>query len=201
MTSDVTEHSSGKDTEMRKLVVKEWMTLDGIIDAESMDQWFVPYDSPERRAHIKEGLERSDAYLLGRVTYEMLAPYWSALPDEAEGGLAGLLNHLHKYVVSSSLARADWEPSSIIRDDVVGAISQLKQQPGKDILIDGSATLVRSLMATDLIDEYHLLVQPMVMGTGKRLFTQEAPSSRLTLIASEHLSKGVLALTYQPDHR
>jgi dihydrofolate reductase len=71
---------------MRKLVVKEWMTLDGVIDAESMHQWFIPYDSPERRAHIKEGLERSDAYLLGRVTYEMLAPHWSQLPDEAEGG-------------------------------------------------------------------------------------------------------------------
>jgi dihydrofolate reductase len=131
----------------------------------------------------------------------MLAPYWSALPDEAEGGIAGLLNHLHKYVVSSSLARADWEPSSIIRDDVVGAISQLKQQPGKDILIDGSAMLVRSLMATDLIDEYHLLVQPMVMGTGKRLFTEELPSRRLKLVEATPLSLGVVALTYQPDHQ
>jgi dihydrofolate reductase len=188
-----------KEPEMRKLVVKEWMTLDGVIDAESMDRWFIPYDSPERRAHIKEGLERSDAYLLGRVTYEMLAPYWSELPDEAEGGIAGLLNHLHKYVVSSSLARADWQPSSIIRDDVMQAISQLKQQPGKDILIDGSATLVRSLMPIDLVDEYRFLVQPMVMGTGKRLFTEEAPPTRLKLVDSQPLSKDVLALTFQPD--
>ena len=186
---------------MRKLVVKEWMTLDGVIDAESMDQWFIPYDSPERRAHIKEGLERSDAYLLGRVTYEMLAPYWSELPDEAEEGIAGLLNHLQKYVVSSSLARADWQPSSIIRDDVVETITQLKQQPGKDILIDGSATLVRSLMATDLIDEYRLLVQPMMMGTGKRLFTDEMPSTRLKLVDTKPLSMGVVALIYQPDHQ
>jgi dihydrofolate reductase len=186
---------------MRKLVVKEWMTLDGVIDAESMDQWWAPYDSPERRAHIKGSLERSDAYLLGRVTYEMLAPYWSALPDEAEGGVAGLLNHLQKYVVSSSLARVDWQPSSIIRGDVVEAITQLKQQPGKDILIDGSATLVRSLMATDLIDEYRLLVQPMMMGTGKRLFTDEMPSARLQLVDAKTLSLGVMALTYQPDHQ
>jgi dihydrofolate reductase len=185
---------------MRKLVVKEWMTLDGVIDAESMDQWFIPYDSPERRAHIKEGLERSDAYLLGRVTYEMLAPHWSELPDEAEDGIAGLLNHLQKYVVSSSLARADWQRSSIIRDDVVGAIAQLKQQPGKDILIDGSATLVRSLMATDLIDEYRLLVQPMMIGTGKRLFTEELPSTRLKLVDAKPLSLGVMALIYQPEH-
>jgi len=186
---------------MRKLVVKEWMTLDGVIDADSMDQWFFPYDSPERRAHINDGLERSDAYLLGRVTYEMLAPYWSELPDEAEGGIAGLLNHLHKYVVSSTLARADWQPSSIIRDDVVQAITQLKQQPGKDILIDGSATLVRSLMATDLIDEYRLLVQPMMMRGGKHLFTEELPSTRLKLVEATPLSKGVVALTYQPDHQ
>ena len=185
---------------MRKLVVKEWMTLDGVIDAESMDQWFFPYDSAERRAHIKEGLERSDAYLLGRVTYEMLAPYWSMLPDEAEDGIAGLLNHIPKYVVSSSLARADWQPSSIIRGDVGEAIRQLKEQPGKDILIDGSATLVRSLMAKNLIDEYRLLVQPMMIGTGKRLFTAELPSTRLKLVDSTLLSKGVVALSYQPDH-
>jgi dihydrofolate reductase len=195
------DQSSGKEPEMRKLVVKEWMTLDGVIDADSMDQWWVPYDSPERRAHITEGLERSDTYLLGRVTYEMLAPYWSALPDEAEGGIAGLLNHMQKYVVSSSLARADWQPSSIIRDDVVEAITQLKQQPGRDILIDGSATLVRSLMATDLIDEYRLLIQPVVMGTGKRLFTNEIPSAQLKLMDATPLSLGVVALTYQPDRQ
>jgi dihydrofolate reductase len=186
---------------MRKLVVKEWMTLDGVIDADSMDQWFFPYDSLERRAHIKDGLERSDAYLLGRVTYEMLAPYWSQLPDEAEGGIAGLLNHLHKYVVSSTLARADWQPSSIIRGDVVEVITQLKQQPGKDILIDGSATLVRSLLATDLINEYRLLVQPMMMGAGKRLFTADMPSTRLKLVDAKPLSLGVVALTYQPDRQ
>jgi dihydrofolate reductase len=186
---------------MRKLVVKEWMTLDGVIDADSMDQWWAPYDSPERQAHIKAGLQRSDAYLLGRVTYEMLAPYWSPLPDEAEEGIAGLLNHIQKYVVSSSLAQADWQNSSIIRDDVVEAITQLKQQPGKDILIDGSATLVRSLMATDLIDEYRLLVQPMMMGGGKRLFTAEMPSTRLKLVDAKPLSLGVVALTYQPDRQ
>jgi dihydrofolate reductase len=123
------------------------------------------------------------------------------LPDEAEGGIAGLLNHLHEYVVSSTLARTDWQPASIIRDDVVEAITQLKQQPGKDILIDGSATLVRSLMATDLIDEYRLLVQPMMMGTGKRLFTAEMPSTRLKLVDAKPLSLGVVALTYQPDHQ
>jgi dihydrofolate reductase len=184
---------------MRKLVVKEWMTLDGVIDADTMDQWWAPYDSPERQAHIKEGYERSDTYLLGRVTYELLAPGWSDLPDEAMGGIAGLLNCMRKYVVSSTLARVDWQNSTIIRGDVVQETTRLKQQPGKDILIDGSPTLVHSLMATDLIDEYRFLVQPMMMGTGKRLFTDEVPTTRLKLIDTTPLSLGVVALTYQPD--
>ncbi len=186
---------------MRQLVVKEWMTLDGVIDADTMDQWFIPYDSPQRRASIKDGLKRSDAYLLGRVTYEMLAPHWSELPDEAEDGIAGLLRHMQKYVVSSTLERADWQHSSILRGDAVQAITRLKQEPGKDILIDGSATLVRSLMATDLIDEYRFIVQPMVMARGKRLFTKEAPATKLKLVDTQLLSKGVLALTFQPERK
>lgn len=185
---------------MRKLVVKEWMTLDGVIDADTMDQWWVPYDSPQRRARIKEGYEQSDAYLLGRVTYGLLAPGWSGLPDEAIDGIAGVLNHMRKFVVSSTLARADWQNSTIIRGDVVDAITRLKQEPGKDILIDGSATLVRSLMATDLIDEYRFLVQPMVLGTGgKHLFTEGVPPTRLTLVETKPLSLGVVALTFQVD--
>jgi dihydrofolate reductase len=99
------------------------------------------------------------------------------------------------------LARADWQNSSIISGDVVEAITRLKQQPGKDILIDNSATLVRSLMATDLIDEYRLLVQPMMMGGGKRLFTEDLPSTRLQLVDAKPLSLGVVALTYQPDRQ
>lgn len=184
---------------MRKLVVKEWMTLDGVIDADTMDQWWVPYDSPERRSHIKDGYEQCDTYLLGRVTYDLLAPGWSGLPDEAVDGIAGVLNHMRKYVVSSTLARADWQNASILRGDVVDAITRLKQEPGKDILIDGSATLVRSLMATDLIDEYRLLVQPIIMGTGKRLFTEVVPPARLRLVETNPLSSGVMALTYQLD--
>jgi dihydrofolate reductase len=184
---------------MRKLVVKEWMTLDGVIDAGTMDQWWAPYDSPERQAQIIERFQRSDAYLLGRVTYELLFAGWSQLPDEAMGGIAGMMNHMRKYVVSSTLTRTDWQNSSIIGGDVVKAITRLKQQPGKDILIDGSATLIHSLMATDLIDEYRFLVQPMVMGSGKRFSTDEMPATRLKLVESHPLSLGVLALTYQPD--
>ena len=114
-------------------------------------------------------------------------------------GVAGILNHIRKYVVSSTLAQADWENASIIRGGAIEAIARLKQQPGKDILIDGSATLVRSLMPADLIDEYRFLVLPIVMGTGKRLFTDEVPPTRLKLVESTPLRLGVVALTYQPD--
>jgi dihydrofolate reductase len=175
------------------------MTLDGVIDADTMDQWWALLDSPERQVHIKEGFQRSDAYLLGRVTYELLAPNWSRLPDDAMGGVAGILNRIRKYVVSSTLTRADWQNASIISGDVVEEITRLKQQPGEDILIDGSATLVHSLMATDLIDEYRSLVQPMMMGTGKRFFKDELPPTRLTLVDTKPLSLGVVALTYQPN--
>jgi dihydrofolate reductase len=185
--------------DMRKLVVKEWMTLDGVFDAETMDQWWNPYESTERQAQIIERFQHSDTYLLGRASYELLFAGWSQLPDEAMGGVAGMMNHMRKYVVSSTLARTDWQNSSLIDGDVVKAITRLKQQPGKDFLIDGSATLVHSLMATDLIDEYRFLVQPIFMGRGKRFFTEETPTTKLRLVESRALSLGVLALTYQPD--
>jgi dihydrofolate reductase len=184
---------------MRKLVVKEWMTLDGVIDAETMDQWFVPYDSSERRSHIKEVYEQGDAYLLGRATYDLLAPGWSGLPDEAVDGIAGVLRRMQKYVVSSTLKSADWKNSTIIGGDVVNTIARLKQEPGRDIVLDGSATLAHSLMEAGLIDEYRFLVQPHIMGTGLRFFAEGTPPTRLKLVNAQSLSLGVLALTYQPD--
>jgi dihydrofolate reductase len=183
---------------MRKLVVKEWMTLDGVMDADTMDQWFVPYDTPERRSRIKEGYEQGDAYLLGRVTYEMLAPGWSGLPDEAVDGIAGVLHHMRKYVVSSTLKSANWKNSTIISGNVVDAVTRLKQEPGKDIVLDGSATLAHSLMEAGLIDEYRFLVQPHVMGTGLRFFSEQTPPTKLKLVNMQELSLGVVALTYQP---
>jgi dihydrofolate reductase len=183
---------------MRRVIVKEWITLDGVFDADSMDQWWVPYDSLQRQEHILEGMLGCDAYLLGRITYEMLAPYWSAQKND-ENRLASWLNSVRKYVVSSTLKKAEWNNSTIIKGNVVEAVTKLKQQPGKDILIDGSATLVRSLMETDLIDEYRFLVQPIVMGHGKLFFKEGMPVSRLKLAKSETLHLGVVALTYQPD--
>src|SRR6266568_8982994 len=164
---------------MRKLVVSEWVTLDGVFDADTMDQWFTPYDSIDRQKYIKETVLASDAFLFGRATYEMLAPYWSRLKDNEMGGVAGKLNSAPKYVVSSKLKKAEWNNSTIIKENVVKEIIKLKQQPGQEIQIEGSATLVQSLMGADLIDEYRLLVHPIIMGSGKRLFKDGMVTTRL----------------------
>jgi dihydrofolate reductase len=184
-------------TNVRKLVVKAWMTLDGVFDADTMDYWWNPYDSPERQQEILEVYSIGDVYLLGRTTYEMLWPFWST--QTTGDGPGPILNHMHKYVVSTTLQTAPWKESTIIRGNVVESITTLKQQPGEDIIIDGSASLVHSLMGTELIDEYRFLVLPFIMGSGRRFWTSGTPPTALRLVESKPLSLGVLALTYQPD--
>jgi dihydrofolate reductase len=149
--------------------------------------------------YITEEYANGDAYLLGRVTYEMLWPGWSK--QTTGDGPGPILNRMHKYVVSTTLATAPWKESTIISGNVAEAIAKLKQQPGKDIIIDGSATLVHSLMGTDLIDEYRFLVLPFIMGRGRRFFPDGTPQTKLRLVESKMLSFGALALTYQPDKK
>jgi dihydrofolate reductase len=179
---------------MRKLWVKAWMTLDGVFDAETMDDWWQNTNTPERMAYIMAQYAQGDSYLLGRTTYEMLWPGWSK--DTSEAGQ--ILNRMHKYVISTTLKEAPWKESTIIRDHVVEAIANLKQQPGKDIIIDGSATLVQSLQGTGLIDEYRFLVEPFIMGRGRRFFAEGTAMTQLRLVDSKTLKSGTLALIYQP---
>jgi dihydrofolate reductase len=196
---DREKHELERRANMRKIVVKEWMSLDGVFDADTMGEWRNPYDSAEEQKSILEQYERGDVYLLGRTTYEMLWPFWSTQTDD--DGPGPILNRMHKYVVSTTLSTAPWKESTIITGNVVEAITQLKQQPGKDIIIDGSARLVHSLMGTDLIDEYRFFVQPILMGKGRRFFTDGMPPTKLRLVESKTLRNGVLALTYQPDNK
>ena len=186
-------------TTMRKLVVSEWMTLDGVFDGDTMDKWFIPYHSKERAAYITEVTEACDAMLYGRTTYEFLAPHWSAEKND-NNGPAAKLNSVRKYVVSSTLKKAAWNNSTIIKDDVVDAITTLKQQHGGEILVTGSAALVQSLMEADLIDEYRFLVHPIVMGSGKRLFN-DGTTAPLKLVEAKPFSLGVVLLRYQPDKK
>lgn len=182
---------------MRKLWVKAWTTLDGVFDADTMGDWWQNTNSPGRMRYVTEEYANADAYLLGRVTYEMLWPGWSQ--QTTGDGPGPLLNRMHKYVVSTTLAEAPWKESTIIAGDVVETLARLKRQPGKDIIIDGSATLVQSLLATDLIDEYRFLVQPFIMGRGRRFFPDGTPPTKLRLVESRVLDFGSMALIFRPE--
>jgi dihydrofolate reductase len=181
---------------MRKLVVSEWVTLDGVFDADSMPQWFNPFQSDERVKHIKKVIEACDALVFGRTTYEMLGPYWSTQKND-ENGPAAKLNSVRKYVVSSTLRKAEWNNSTIIKDNVEKEIAALKQGSGGDILVLGSAALVRSLSGGDLVDEYRFLVHPIIMGSGKRFFTEGMGMTKLKSLETKTLEMGVVAHRYE----
>lgn len=181
---------------MKKLIVSEWMSLDGVFDADTMGTWWTPYDSDDRRAYVQETIAMAGGFVLGKTTYEMLAQYWSAKTNNEEG-VADKLNSAPKYVVSSTLKKGHWNNSTIIEANVVEAITELKQQPGKDLLVMGSAMLVHSLMLEDLIDEYWFLVQPIMTGKGRQLFKGVGAPCQLELVKATTLSRGVLALCYQ----
>jgi Dihydrofolate reductase len=185
---------------MRKLIVSEWIALDGVFDSDTMDQWFHPFQSDERAAYIQEGVLASDIFLFGRVTYEMLAPFWSHAKNN-EMGIADKMNSMAKYVVSSAPLNVPWKNTTRIQGNIVEEITRLKQEPGQEIRLAGSATLVRSLGSAGLIDEYRFLVHPIVMGNGKRFFKEGMDTSRLKLVHTKTFSLGVMLLCYQPDNQ
>jgi dihydrofolate reductase len=174
---------------MSKVIAAEYLTLDGVMENPT---WTAPYFNDELGEFQNELLTSTDALLLGRVTYEGFAAAWPAMPD-APG--AGQMNSLPKYVASRTLASADWN-AEIIVSDVAAAVRRLKQEPGQNLLIYGSGQLVECLRQHDLIDTYRLMVFPVVLGSGKRLFTTEIGSS-FTLVSSHTTSTGVLVLSYE----
>lgn len=186
---------------MGKVVVSEFVSLDGVIEdpggAEKFEHggWTIPYWSDDIGAFKFDELMTSDALLLGRVTYEGFAAAWPGQADEA--GFADRMNNLPKYVVSTTLDKADWNNSTIISGNVAEEVASLKEQPGQDILINGSGKLIQSLMPDNLIDEYRLLVYPIVLGSGKRLF-QGGIDTTLKLVESRAFDSGVILLRYQP---
>lgn len=183
---------------MGKLIAFEWMSLNGVFDADTMDQWWAPYDSSDRQQCIQDTYLHTDAFLMGRVSYEMLAPYWSQLADDEQGGVAGKLNHTQKYVVSGRPPRMTWQNSAVVSEhgeDAEAAIRKVKDERAETVII-GSGTLVASLMRASLIDEYKFLVQPVIAGRGKRLFADDVPTG-LRLATVRELDQGVLFLQYE----
>ncbi len=179
---------------MRKVVAGLFVSLDGVM--ESPDNWHFPYWSDEMGAVIDARMANADAMLLGRVTYEEFAAYWPT--HDSADPLAVYMNDTPKYVASTTLRSVDWKNSTLLGPDFVAEITRLKQQPGKDISVVGSAALVQSLLQHDLLDELDLLVHPIVVGTGKRLFRDGADQKSLRLVESKTFPTGVLSLTYQP---
>jgi dihydrofolate reductase len=183
-----------KEVAMRKVVAVEFVSLDGVM--ESPEEWAFSYSNDEMDEANASGMAASDALLLGRVTYEQMAAYWS----NQSGGvpMVDYLNSVPKFVVSTTLDTVEWQNSTLIEGDVVEEIARLKQQPGKDIAILGSGTLVRSLLQDDLLDELRLIIHPIVLGSGKRLFEDGSDRKALELVDSKIFGTGVLYLTYQP---
>ena len=181
---------------MRKIVVSEFLSADGVMEAP--DTWQFPFQTEEMGAITERQIRDTDAFLLGRVTYEIFAGYWPTQTHN-EFGVADKLNSAPKYVVSTTLQKADWNNSTQIKSNVIEEIRKLKQQPGSMIGISGSATLVHSLLDAGLIDEIQVLVHPIAVGKGVRLFADGYHSS-MKLADSKILSNGVVYLSYQIEH-
>ena len=177
---------------MRKIVAGLAISLDGVV--ESPSDWLL--SSPDMWEMISDGIAQSDAVLLGRRTYLQFAEIW---PDQgSDVPMADFLNNSPKHVVSSTLDTLDWANSSLVTGDLAGEVAKLREQPGKDVQIPGSPTLVRSLLRDGLLDELSLMVHPIVVGSGMRLFDGNTGQVHLKLVQSRTLSTGVLSLTYQP---
>jgi dihydrofolate reductase len=180
---------------MRRLVASQFLSLDGVMEAP--ETWHFPYLNDEMGVVIGEAISETDAFLMGRRTYEEFAAFWPGQPVD-EDPIAAAMNGLPKYVASNTLKEVSWENSTLLGDDVVGEVRKLKDQPGKDISITGSATLIRSLLAEGVIDELRLMIHPVVVGSGRRLFENGTGQTPLELVESKTFSSGVLNLTYRP---
>lgn len=178
---------------MRKVVATEFITLDGVIEAPH--EWSFPYWGDEIAKFKLDETFASDALLLGRVTYLAFAESWPDRTDDT--GFADRFNSLPKYVVSTTLTEGSWNNSHIIRDNVVAEIEKLKQGSGGDLVIHGSGKLINSLVPSNVIDEYRLLVYPIVLGKGQKLF-EDGVKTNLALVVSKTFPSGVVSLTYHP---
>jgi dihydrofolate reductase len=185
---------------MRDLIVTENITLDGVIEA--TEGWFAPAggdpqsDQSDVEDALSEQMEAADAFLLGRKTFEQMRGYWPKQTDDRTG-VAAYLNRVSKYVVSSTLVDPGWEHTTVLRGPAWDEIGALKSEPGKDIVTTGSMTLVDGLIASELIDEFRLFLYPVVLGRGRRLFT-DATFPSLQLVETRPFRSGIVLLRYRP---
>jgi dihydrofolate reductase len=184
---------------MRKLIITQNITVDGVIDAS--EGWFDPASSDADVSDIEAEIARqrssADAFLTGRVTFEAMRGYWAAQTDDTTG-IAEYLSRVAKYVVSNSLTDPGWEPTTILHDLL--DVELLKTERGGDIVCTGSIRLARSLIAARLVDEYRLFVYPLVLGRGERLFDEAEDMPQLELVDARPFRSGVALLHYRNAH-
>ncbi len=178
---------------MRKVVSGLFISLDGVV--ESPDQWQFDHFDEDMMASMASQLAVQGTVLLGRVTYEEWALYWPTSTDEP---YASFINNTPKYVISTTLNKVEWKNSTLLKGNLAEELAKLKQQPGKNIGVSGSPTLVRSLLHSGLLDELTLMIHPVIAGKGKRLFKDGDVLKRLKLVDSKTTRTGVLIVTYQP---
>ena len=190
------------------LIVSEFLSLDGVMQAPGGPDedrsggfehggWQMPYNDEAAGSAITEGMAAAGGFLLGRRTYELFAAYWPSQPDDDP--IAATLNNLPKYVASTTLQEPlAWRNATLLQGEVAEAVAKLKQQPGKDLQVIGSGELAQTLMRHGLVDEYRLMLHPLVLGSGRRLFRDGNPRAALRLVDTRTTTTGVLMLTYRP---
>jgi dihydrofolate reductase len=193
---------------MRRVVVSEFVSLDGVMQAPGGPDedtsggfkhggWSFKFRDDQVPKYKLDELSASDALLLGRKTYEIFAAYWPNANDDV--GFANKLNSMAKHVVSTTLKKVDWNNSKLIKTNVAEEVRMLKQQPGKDVLVYGSGKLVNTLLKLDLVDEVRLMVYPVVLRSGRRLFDDHAETLKpLKLAESKTFPSGIVLLSYHP---
>jgi dihydrofolate reductase len=194
---------------MSKIIVNNLLTLDGVMQAPGRPDedtrggfthggWATPYADAVMGAKAAEGMANTGALLFGRRTYE---DFYSVWPNRTDGNqFTPVLNNLQKYVVSTTLDEPlPWQNSTLLKGDAAETVARLREQPGRDIVILGSGELIRTLMRHNLIDEYTLLIHPLVLGSGRHMFNDGAALASLRLISATTTSTGVVMATYQPS--
>jgi dihydrofolate reductase len=193
---------------MRKILVSEFLSLDGVMQSPGNPEedrsggftrggWQPPYFDEALGGAMFQAMGESDAFLLGRKTYEIFAGFWPLQPKEDP--MAATMNDLAKHVASTTLEEPlEWNNSHLMKGDVADEVKKLKQESGKDIQVIGSGDLVQTLMQHGLVDEFRLLIHPLVLGTGKRLFNDQTSATPMRLLFSSTTPKGVLILRYEP---
>ena len=185
---------------MRELIVTEFITLDGVIEAPGGEPthphtgWVLDFVGPEQMQYKLDEVLEAEALLLGRVTYEGFAEAW----PPREGEFADKMNAMPKFVASTTLTQLEWNNSTLLEGDIPAAVAKLKQTDAGPILVAGSGTLAHMLIEHDLVDEYRLMVFPVVLGSGKRLFPDSPDKRTLQLVETKQFSSGVVVHHYRP---